>query len=349
MKKTVNRMYHNIINRVSVLMTVFSVLVCSCLYNPASLAADYGVLTFESFKLWLNGDILWNGDSGQARTWFVPSDGYSYFCNIPFVLYGSGDLINATTESQGYFSKSDIRNLNGSVTLQFKTSFEQSLGSVLKCQIEDVTISGNPSGISASYYYFNPNGWLTFNFIDYNFDPSIPSRIICSGNVRLRFYISGGSYNLNQNMQVMCYLDGITSGCSANLRMYHVSDSSAIGIGSNVESINSNVDTIKNGYDSSAGSSAQSALDSSLSGADQQSTSLFTSASSTLSGFSFTDISAFSAVASGLSFVSSTMSSIYEALGGVNGAGVVLSVGCSVLFVSFVIGAYKFYSGKKGG
>lgn len=340
MKKTVNRMYHNIINRVSVLMTVFSVLVCSCLYNPASLAATSCPFSLGSNSIWwvnssnnysemISGSSLYGVVSGSYQ-YSTNSSGNSanivtFDCIVPFVL-----RLDSASSFPSY--------VNGSISIAYfidnnvssdfycgTSSFDGSIlpdGTTVTCGVS--TTGFDLKGNSSIYR------WINVSLNDVYFANSGSRLIYIYLHMPMSRVVYAGSYVQRISIPIRFSISGWSGSVSYGYKPGSGQD-------------------IVEGYDSSAGSSAQSALDSSLSGADQQSTSLFTSASSTLSGFSFTDISAFSAVASGLSFVSSTMSSIYEALGGVNGAGVVLSVGCSVLFVSFVIGAYKFYSGKKGG
>lgn len=340
MKKTVKRMYHNIINRVSVLMTVFSVLVCSCFYNPASLAATSCPFSLCSNSFWwvsssagysefISGSSLY-GVTSASYQYSTNSSGNSanlvtFDCIVPFVLrldsVSSYPCYVNGTISIAYF-------IDNNLSADFYCGTSSFDGSILP---DGTTVS---CGVSLTGFDLKGNSsiyrWINVSLNDVYF-PNSGSRLI---------YIY-----LHMPLSRVVYAGSYVQRVSIPIRFSVSNWSGSVSYGYKPGSGKDIVD----GYDTSAGSSAQSALDTSLSGADQQSTSLFTSASSTLSGFSFTDISAFSAVASGLSFVSSTMTSVYEALGGVNGAGIVLSVGCSVLFVSFVIGAYKFYSGKKGG
>lgn len=109
-------------------------------------------------------------------------------------------------------------------------------------------------------------------------------------------------------------------------------------------------DDLTQGYDSSAGESASQTFADNAASLDAAERSIFTSAKSSLDGYTFFDIESVPAVVSGLSFVSATMTSIFGAMGGASGAGIVLSVLFSVMIVSIVIGLYRYYvsSGKSG-
>lgn len=346
MKKTVKRMYHNLINRVSVLMTVFSVLVCSCVYNPASLAADFTSLSYDDCYIKLNDHDIAHGSSVSTLSYSVPIDSFSV---IPFAdAYAyHGSYIEYVSCSIYVPSLGKTGTVSGDFCYPFSISFPYDTTNNNEYTVSvnsiDVSCEGGYAfglvGLGGKSYliHFYADDLATYEYKLIQF--TLIFKFSC-------MYAYSSPFD-PESAAMTVKFSGLPSG-SVPSWAWDCKVSSKLPSGSS-SVLGNNVQAIKDGYDSTTGSSAQSTLDSSLSGADQQSTSLFTSASSTLSGFQLTDISAFSAVASGLSFVSSTMTSIYEALGGVNGAGIVLSVGCSVLFVSFVIGAYKFYNSKKGG
>lgn len=98
-----------------------------------------------------------------------------------------------------------------------------------------------------------------------------------------------------------------------------------------------------NGYDDSAGSQVASDLDNSASGYESVEDSIFTSSKSSLEGFEFFDFNSIPAVVTGLSFITTTATAIFDAMGGASGAGIVLSVLFAVMFVSIVIGLYRYF------
>lgn len=121
-------------------------------------------------------------------------------------------------------------------------------------------------------------------------------------------------------------------------------------IGNTQNQIANQTDDLTNGYDSSAGDAASITFSDNAASLEAAESSIFTSAKSSLDGYSFFDIESVPAVVTGLSFVSATMTSIFGAMGGASGAGIVLSVLFSVMIVSIVIGLYRYFvsSGKSG-
>lgn len=97
------------------------------------------------------------------------------------------------------------------------------------------------------------------------------------------------------------------------------------------------------GYDSSAGNTAKDNLQSELDPADESADSLFTDAHTGLDNFTFFDFNSIPAVVTGLSFVSTMLVSMYTALGGLSGVGIVLSCLFTILIISLLIGLYKYY------
>lgn len=106
---------------------------------------------------------------------------------------------------------------------------------------------------------------------------------------------------------------------------------------------NNKLDNITNGYDSSSGDSASGKLDGSASDFEQAEGSIFDSAQGHLKDFEFFDFNSIPAVVTGLSFVTSSMTAVFDAMGGLSGAGIVLSVLFAVMFLSIVIGLYRYF------
>jgi len=109
-------------------------------------------------------------------------------------------------------------------------------------------------------------------------------------------------------------------------------------------------DQLTNGFDSSSGDEMASEFSDGVAEYEEVEGSLFTSAKSSLQDYQFFDLQSIPAVITGLSFVTSIMTSIFNSMGGVSGAGIVLSVLFSVMLVSVVSGLYRYYvsSGKSG-
>lgn len=109
-------------------------------------------------------------------------------------------------------------------------------------------------------------------------------------------------------------------------------------------------DDLTNGFDSSSGDAVASEFSDGVAEYEEVEGSLFTSAKSSLQDYQFFDLQSIPAVITGLSFVTSIMTSIFNSMGGVSGAGIVLSVLFSVMLVSVVSGLYRYYvsSGKSG-
>ena len=106
---------------------------------------------------------------------------------------------------------------------------------------------------------------------------------------------------------------------------------------------NNKLDNITNGYDSSSGNTASGKLDGSVSDFEQAEGSIFDSAQGHLKDFEFFDFNSIPAVVTGLSFVTSSMTAVFDAMGGLSGAGIVLSVLFAVMFLSIVIGLYRYF------
>jgi len=109
-------------------------------------------------------------------------------------------------------------------------------------------------------------------------------------------------------------------------------------------------DQLTNGYDSSVGDSTSSVFSDGVSEYEEVEGSLFTSAKSGLADYQFFDLESEPSVLTGISFVTSIMTGIFNSMGGLTGAGIVLSVLFSVMLVSIVAGLYRYfvYSGKGG-
>ena len=114
-------------------------------------------------------------------------------------------------------------------------------------------------------------------------------------------------------------------------------------IDQNTNETNNKLDDVMNGYDSSSGDAASGKLDGSVSDFEQAEGSIFDSAQGHLKDFEFFDFNSIPAVVTGLSFVTSSMTAVFDAMGGLSGAGIVLSVLFAVMFLSIVIGLYRYF------
>lgn len=368
--KKLSSVWKKYINRVSVLITVFSVLMTASFYNPASLAAGSDISSFpwrlESLSLnnaWVEWDprILDFGDykdgatacgifssSGTYKSTYsgISSTGNSgkdyhlggtlnngimnsYHFSLPFFLWPLQDREPGT-----------VFTVNGKMNLYIKARLDADLsGNAVFCS--PPSFEGlRPDGLNISY--FITSGAFTLN----------PDRTTTS-MISVQIVFDNVELGLNRDhLSFQITFDGACFGGFAD----SVNIAPNIAYSFTVNDANLTLRSgyaqgsdrdIVDGYNASSGNASQSKLDTSLSVQEAKEDSLFASASDNLSKFSLTDLSAIPKVVAGLAFVSSTMTSIFESLGGVNGAGIVLSVGCSILFVSFCIGAYKFYSGRK--
>lgn len=342
------------INRISVLVTVFAVLVTASFYNPASLAADAsGLFDYTKYQLYFYGLSM-----PDCR---IASDGNGYFYSSTGTNQAvrTFPIVNSDRQAgEGGMTIDtfDMVTLYIPVTFmlpQFDDSFFNDEGKALINGMLFFTfnyspyLSGNPTwsmsitGVSAYYpdgssvplrvYKDTYNGGtyslgVGIPFIDYQISKSLYNQISFDFALNLGVDNSDSSYKFLFSGMAFSWDDASTlvPGYSSN-----------------------SIDSVINGYDASSGNTAQSTLDNSLSQSEAKQDSLFTSASDTLSDFTLSDISTMPKVVNALSFVSSTMTSIYTALGGINGVGIVLSVGCSILFVSLAVGAYKFYSSHR--
>lgn len=359
------------INRVSVLITVFSVLMTASFYNPASLAAESVSIPMTSMAYRLGGLTTSIYDRGKAKSftvYSVPESSDSYYTWVQSVAGSNGNISSTNTPyyraSASYLFKvpfnvlifgdnvsviqdNDHFTADGRIEIPFSVEVMKKLDG-FQWQINSVSSSVySGDSILSTIEFDGSRGVITLYFDDCELTkiPGDNNLSAAFGEVQFRAYAwSFGGHGDNFPADYECALK-FTGRTSWNdwIAFYLTPGYSENGL----KGIGDNVQSIKDGYDSSSGNASQSKLDISMSGQDAKEDSLFTSASGNLSNFSLTDISVMPKVVAGLSFVSSTMTSIFEALGGVNGAGIVLSVGCSILFVSFCIGAYKFYSGGK--
>lgn len=351
MKKIAVKMRKHI-NRISVLVTVFAVLVTASFYNPASLAsfsdnvADFPwrVVSPDLSGSW----IVWNpseynfGESvsgASARGVYRSSGVYSspnvspaqsmvsVDFSLPFFLWPLPDR-----------TPSETFTVDGKFNVVVLIRLDSSLGSIYTF-CNPISVNGLlPDGISISF--FQTSGGFTLSSTDtvsLGFQVVFDNVEFGPSRDHLSFTLDfPGSYFTNSSSIVAVAPSVVYDFCVQDASL---SVRTGYAQGSDRDLVD--------GYNASKGNVSQSKLDTSLSGQEAKEDSLFTSASDNLSKFSLTDLSAMPKVVAGLAFVSSTMTSVFEALGGVNGAGIVLSVGCSILFVSFCIGAYKFYSGRK--
>lgn len=351
MKKIAVKM-RKYINRISVLVTVFTVLVTASFYNPASLASfsdNVADFPWRIVSPSLSGSwIVWNpseknfGDriSGASARGVYRSSGIysppnvspaqsmvSVDFSLPFFLWPLPER-----------TPSETFTVDGKFNVAVLIALDSSTGSI-SAFCNPISVDGLlPDGVSISF--FQTSGGFTLssaNVTSLNFQVVFDNVEFGPARDHLSFTLDfPGSYFTNSDSTVAVAPSVVYEFCVQDASL---SVRTGYAQGSDRD--------IVDGYDASSGNASQSKLDTSLSGQEAKEDSLFTSASDNLSKFTLTDLSSMPKVVAGLAFVSSTMTSIFEALGGVNGAGIVLSVGCSILFVSFCIGAYKFYSGGK--
>lgn len=368
MKKIAVKM-RKYINRISVLVTVFAVLVTASFYNPASLASDTSSLVWIVASTSSDGtSMTWNPSEHSFNSWtstgsFVGS--YS----------ASGSYFKTYSGSSSTGNSGQTYHNSGTVNERLATSFHYAIPFYL---------SPIPARRPSDSYFVNGTLQLLLSFqlpSDWEFGSLFCSPVKVTGllpdGTSVTFFQTGGTFTIPSDntwvylgfqlvfdntefsylsdsfsfyveFDASCFMGGaVESFCIAPaINLSYTSPAADITF-SRGYAMGSNRDVV-DGYDSSSGNASQSKLDISLSGQEVKEDSLFTSASDNLSKFTLSDFSAMPKVVAGLAFVSSTMTSIFESLGGVNGAGIVLSVGCSILFVSFCIGAYRFYSAWKG-
>ena len=153
-------------------------------------------------------------------------------------------------------------------------------------------------------------------------------------------------YSTSDKTETM-YLDSCLGG-------FGYSDDDSVSVGPTIKDntdklvqgqneTNNKLDNITNGYDSSSGDAASGKLDGSVSDFEQAEGSIFDSAQGHLKDFEFFDFNSIPAVVTGLSFVTSSMTAVFDAMGGLSGAGIVLSVLFAVMFLSIVIGLYRYF------
>lgn len=113
------------------------------------------------------------------------------------------------------------------------------------------------------------------------------------------------------------------------------------------DALSKEFEDLKNGYDTSDGDNSNNDLDDSLDGFSEAEDSLFEDSKSSLSDFEFFDFNSVPAMLTGISFVTASMTSIYNAMGGNSGIGIILSVLFSVMLISICLGIYKRYQSKR--
>ena len=357
------------INRISVLVTVFAVLVTASFYNPASLASSRDDFVWRIVSPALDGSwIIWNPaekdfasyvDGGSSRgvlsssgSYYSTYSGSSYTGNSGQAYHSGGTINNRTMNSYCFslpfflWPLSDrepgpVFTVDGKFNLSVFLRLDSDLNSN-DVYCSSASVDGLlPDGVRISF--FQTSGSFVLNH-DRTSIVQLGIQLVFD-NVELGVNRDHLSFNIV--FDGACYGGGGSDNVSIAPNVaysFGISDASVIFRSGYAQGSDRD---IVDGYDASSGNASQSKLDTSLSESEAKQDSLFTSASDTLSDFTLSDISTMPKVVAGLSFVSSTMTSIYNALGGINGAGIVLAVGCSILFVSLSVGAYKFYSSHK--
>lgn len=228
---------------------------------------------------------------------------------------------------------------------------------ILVCAGNEYVIYSYVSNIST--YLVNYNIYIPGNMLSstvtlkvkvygaYATSESKAGSVYLSGTLGMKIFDYGPISNTDSNIQqsttqIIDSIDNQTNEINTSIETQTESI---------INGLNNVSDNITNGYDDSIAESTSSVFADNATSYEQAEANIFTSAKSDLNNFQFYDIGSDSTVLVGLSFVASTMTSIFNSMGGLNGgAGIVLSVLFSVILVSIVIGTYRYFvsSGKTG-
>lgn len=322
--------------KINVYIVVFVALVNACFYCPEVHAADsYSVS--DCFDIALNGRYLFSGAGGYP---VIDSDILNYPATyVSTALYPDSTYFSSTydfyvplqfrfslpddfsdSHISGYLGFDFIFYLNCSSSTPEYSDLQMDIYST--DAPDGVHIGGYPSVYNGSGNIIGVHMWLTVDFDNVNFTKD--TRF----NVYLHVTASSMTYGVN------------TSGLFYLKDPNFDSGTALVYPGLAPDSQNN---YIANGYDSSAGNQVASDLGNSASGYESAEDSIFTSSQSSLEGFEFFDFNSIPAVVTGLSFITTTATAIFDAMGGTSGAGIVLSVLFAVMFVSIVIGLYRYF------
>lgn len=342
MKKNIRRL-KNLFRRFIVFSVVFVALVNTCFYCPEVYAADIGgaetLLSVSSpssssiFGACVSGDgqgqiigvSLSNDDSLRLNLDFTVADlstsfnDGDYFEYVVDLFFFGGGSVNSHIDNTVYVNTFEVWN---------------------------PSVSGG---------YNNPNISFSSDYTrSYSNGPTV--------GFKRRFVVSGTyskMYSLHFNFDIELHYWGVNVSdlislyCRIETQSLTVRDSSSVygdvldrievNTENTTDAVTDGFNQAMNGYDDSAGSQAASDLDNSASGYESAEDSIFTSSKSALDGFEFFDFNSIPAVVTGLSFITTTATAIFDAMGGASGAGIVLSVLFAVMFVSIVIGLYRYF------
>ena len=335
MKKNIRRL-KNLFRKFTVFSVVFVALVNTCFYCPEVQAADFYSVS-DCFDITANSQFLFSGASGVS----VPSSiSFSYPASyVSSQLYPDSTYFSSSYDFYipiqfRYYPPAGVSQsyVTGIVSLDFIFYLNCSGSSSEFSDLQmDIYSSDAPDGVHLSGYsnVYNGSGYITgvHMFLNLDFDNVNFTRVTFF-NIYLHVTASSMTYGVN------------TSGLFYLLSPVFTNNNCAVYSGLAPDSQNN---YITNGYDDSAGNQAASDLDNSASGYESAEDSIFTSSKSSLEGFEFFDFNSIPAVVTGLSFITTTATAIFDAMGGASGAGIVLSVLFAVMFVSIVIGLYRYF------
>ena len=343
MKKNIRRL-KNLFRKFTVFSVVFVALVNTCFYCPEVYAADVGgaetLLSISSpSSSTIFGACVSGCKQGQINGVNLSNDD-TLRLNLDFTVadlstsFDDGDYFEYVVDLFIFgYSGSDNSHIDNTV---YVNTFE----------VWNPSVSGG---------YDNPNISFSSDYTRSYFSNG-------TTGFRRRFLVSGTyskMYSLHFNFDINLHYWGpnvndlVNLFCLIETQSLIVRDSSSV-YGDVLDRIEGNTENTTdavtdgfnqamNGYDDSAGSQAASDLDNSASGYESAEDSIFTSSKSSLEGFEFFDFNSIPAVVTGLSFITTTATAIFDAMGGASGAGIVLSVLFAVMFVSIVIGLYRYF------
>ena len=310
----------NLAKKINVYVVVFVALVNACFYCPEVRAADVGdTWTFT-------GD--WNGPLVYSDSGFASGQ-------VSFKTEKTQDagfwVVGHTYRVQGYVAA----DLNGT-----SSGFANCYGYVTSYWPTD---NGN---IFLSYNGSDYYSVLDFTFLYYGQDVGPVIEVSISSRDSSKYYFRSILRIHDDHPLVVTDLGVVSSEYDILERIDDTTTKTYETIQENLIEEQKQTDVLnemKDGYDDSAGNQAASDLDNSASGYESVEDSIFTSSKSSLDGFEFFDFNSIPAVVTGLSFITTTATAIFDAMGGTSGAGIVLSVLFAVMFVSIVIGLYRYF------
>lgn len=340
----------NLVKKINIYVVVFVALVNAFFYCPEVQAAvdssDYSIRVYEGVET--SGTPVISIDSPSLTGGYAynksPSSG-TYSPTLAFSI-DSPDFLSGNYfefEFEVYFNI----NMTGSVsgTNDYDGFFV--MRPVYGTRIPDSTFNGYyyPSDSTFVKRFYGSTDNLGYSigspYISLSFS-GCESTSTATGYTVILSYCLSGSYDYTDGISFVfepgVHLDGSNYGwlmLGINFERLTISGAST--------SDSENLQQLVDGYNDSAGSQAASDLDNSASGYESAEDSIFTSSKFSLDGFEFFDFNSIPAVVTGLSFITTTATAIFDAMGGTSGAGIVLSVLFAVMFVSIVIGLYRYF------